>query len=95
MRFFVETLNLDGTCQSLALINELVNVFVPETSVFRAISVGQVPSCDSWHEGWYGRPEVSAAVGTVPVFSLILSSGICFEPLLIFIDRKHSESECS
>ena len=95
MKFFTETLNLDGTFQFLALINELVSITVPGTSVFRAISVGEVARCDSWHKGWYGHPEVSAAVGTVPVFSLILSSRICLEPLLIFIDRKHSESECS
>lgn len=96
MRFFTGTLSVDGTFRSLTLINELVNVFVPETSsVSQAISVGQVPRCDSWHRRWYGHLEVSSAVGTVPVLSLILSSRICFEPLLTFRDRKRSESECS
>ena len=72
--------------QSLTL-KCVVNVFVPETSsVFRAISVGQVPKCDSWHRGQYGHPEVSAAVGTVPALSPTPSPRICFEPLLISID---------
>ena len=75
MKFFTETLNLDGTFQFLALINALVNITVPEASVFRAISVGEVARCDSWHKGWCGHPEVSAAVGTVPVFSLISREG--------------------